>query len=71
MKTFVVVFFSWLLIFGEALAIEPVGTIGKGYLRQLTLLPNGNMLRVMPKHIEIVDPDNDVVLANFAEARNS
>ena len=26
------------------------------------------MLRVMPKHIEIVDPDNDVVLANFAES---
>ena len=67
-KTFVVVFFSWLLIFGEALAIEPVGSIGKGSLRQLTFLPDGNMIRVMPKHIEIVDPDNDVVLANFAES---
>ena len=68
MKLAGMIFLSLYLILGEALAIEPVGTIGKGYIRQLFFLPDGNMLRVMPKHIEIVDPDNDVVLANFAES---
>ena len=66
MKIAGVIYFSWCLILGEALAIEPVGTIGKGYLRRLAFLLDGNMIRVMPKQIEIVDPDNDVVLANFA-----
>ena len=31
MKIFVVIVFMCLFIVGEALAIEPVGTIGKGY----------------------------------------
>ena len=66
MKIAGTILLSLYLILGDALAIEPVGTIGKGYVRQLTFLPDGNMLRVMPKHIEIVAPDNDVVLANFA-----
>ena len=61
-------FLSLYLILGEALAIEPVGTIGKEPPRQLTFLPDGNMLRVMSKHIEIVAPDNDVVLATFARS---
>ena len=68
MKLAGAIFFSLYLILGEALAIEPVGTIGKGYLRRLTFLPDGNMLRVMSKHIEIVDPDSDMVLANFASS---
>ena len=62
---------SLYLILGEALAIEPVGTIGKGYIRQLSFLPDGNMLRVRSTHIEIVDPDNDVVIANFAGSPDS
>ena len=68
MKITGVIFFSWCLILGEALAIEPVGTIGKAAFRQLSFLPDGNMIRVMPKQIDIVDPDNDVVLAHFAES---
>jgi WD40 repeat protein len=68
MKITGVIFFSWCLILGEALAIEPVGTIGKAPFRKLSFLPDGNMIRVMPKHIEIVDPDNDVVIAAFAES---
>ena len=67
MKTSVVIFFTWLLIFGESVAIEPHGTIGSGTLNQLTFLPDGKMLRVMLKHIEIVDPDNDAILSSFAE----
>ena len=66
MKLVGMIFLSLYLILGEAPAIEPVGTIGKGYLGRLTFLPDGNMIRVMPKRIEIVDPDNDVVLSNFA-----
>ncbi len=68
MKIAGAVFVSWCFILGDAVAIKPVGTIGREPLRQLTFLPDGNMLRVMPKHIEIVDPDNDVVLATFAES---
>lgn len=66
MKLAGVIFLSLYLIFGEALAIEPVGTIGKGGVHQLTFLPDGTMLRVMSQHIEIVDPDNDLVLTKFA-----
>ncbi len=67
MKIAGAILLSLYLFLGEALAIEPVGTIGKGYLGRLTFLPDGNLLRVMSsKHIEIVDPDNDMVLANFA-----
>ena len=68
MKIAGVIFFAWCFILGDAAANKPVGTIGKEPLRQLTFLPDGNMIRVMPKHIEIVDPDTDVVLANFAES---
>ena len=68
MKIIVVIVFLCLLTVGEALAIEPVGTIGKAPFRKLSFLPDGNMIRVMPKHIEIVDPDNDVVIAAFAES---
>ena len=35
MKLAGMIFLSLYLILGEALAIEPVGTIGKGYIRQL------------------------------------
>ena len=66
MKLAGTILLSLYLILGESLAIEPIGTIGKGSLLRLTYLPDGNMLRVMLRHIEIVDPDNDVVLANFA-----
>ena len=66
MKLAGTILLSLYLILGKSLAIEPVGTIGKGSLLRLTYLPDGNMLRVMLRHIEIVDPDNDVVIANFA-----
>ena len=39
MKLVGVIFLSLYLILGEAPAIEPVGTIGKGYLGRLTFLP--------------------------------
>ena len=68
MKFTGMIFLSLYLILGEALAIEPVGTIGKEGIRLLTFLPDGNMLRARSKHIEIVDPDNDVVIATFAES---
>ena len=68
MKIAGAILLSLYLILGEAPAIEPVGTLGKAPFRQLSFLPDGNMIRVMPKRIEIVDPDNDVVLANFAES---
>ena len=63
-----ITFLSLCLILGDALAIEPVGTIGKAPFRQLSFLPDGNMLRVMSNHIEIVDPDNGTVLATFASS---
>ncbi|MDE0044010.1 MAG: WD40 repeat domain-containing protein, partial [Candidatus Poribacteria bacterium] len=66
MKIYVAILFSWLLIFGEALAIKPLGILGKGRLNQLSFLPDGTMLRVLRTHIEIVEPDSDRVLANFA-----
>ena len=69
MKISVVIVFSWLLIFGESFAIEPLGTIGNGTLNELSFLPDGRFLRVLETHIEIVDPDSDLVIASFG--RNS
>lgn len=66
MKISVAILFLWLLIFGAALAIEPLGILGKGRLKELSFLPDGTMLRVLVTHIEIVNPDNDKVLASFA-----
>ena len=66
MRISTAVLFSWLLIFGEALAIEPVGTIGEGALKELSFLPDGKMLRVLRSHVEIVNADSDTVLASFA-----
>ena len=66
MKIAGTILLSLYLILGEAPANEPVGTIGKAGVRQLTFLPDGDILRVRSKHIEIVDPDSDLALSNFA-----
>lgn len=66
MRISVIISLSWLLILGEALAIEPTATLGRGTLNQLSFLPDGRLLRVLVTHIEIVDPDGETVLASFA-----
>ena len=48
-------------------AVEPIGSLGQGVLQQMQFLPDGTILRVMVDRVEIVDPDNDMVLASFVE----
>ena len=48
-------------------AIEPIGSFGKGTLREIFFLPDGTILRVINNHLEIADADNNVMLASFAE----
>ena len=52
---------------GHVDAVQPIGTLGEGYLRQIQFLPDGTILRVLLNHLEIIDTENDVILARFAE----
>ena len=48
-------------------AVEPVGSLGGGFLGQAQFLPDGTLLGVMRGGIEIIDPDTDNVIVHFAE----
>ena len=55
------------MLVGHVDAVQPIGTLGEGYLRQIQFLPDGTILRVLLNHLEIIDTENDVILARFAE----
>ena len=66
------ILFLCLTLFASATlgAVEPIGSIGEGVLRQAHFLPDGTVLRVMVDRIEIVNPDTDEVIDKFAEGLN-
>ncbi len=51
-------------------AVEPIGSLEEGILRQAHFLPEGAVLRVMADRIEIVNPDTNEVIDKFAEGLN-
>ena len=51
-------------------AVEPIGSLGEGVLQQVHFLPDGTVLRVRADHIEIVNPDTNVIVEKFAEGLN-
>ena len=67
MKTVLILLLCLILSSGIFAAVEPIGSLGQGVLQQVQFLPNGTILRVMVDRVEIVGPDNDMVLASFAE----
>ena len=66
------ILFLYLTLFttARAAAIEPIGSLGEGFLHQAHFLPNGTILRVMGDRIEIVDPDTNAIIDRFAEGLN-
>ena len=56
---------------GTFAAVQPIGSLGEGILRQAHFLPDGTVLRVMTDRIEIVDPDTNEIIDKFAEGINT
>ncbi len=50
-----------------ALAIEPIGTIGQPLPEHHAFLPDGNILRAVLSHIQIIDADTGAVIDEFGE----
>ena len=50
-----------------AFAMEPIGTIGQPLPEQHAFLANGNILRVVPRHIQVIDPRTGAIIDEFAE----
>ena len=66
-KRFVFSLCFTLLMSATVSAVEPIGSLGAGVLRQAHFLPDGTVLRVMADRIEIVNPDTNTVIDKFAE----
>ena len=66
------VFSLYLTLFTYATvgAVEPIGSLGEGFLQQTHFLPDGTILRVMRDRLEIVDPDTNAIIDRFAEGLN-
>ena len=54
-----------LLTSAEVGAVEPIGSLGEGFLQQAHFLPDGTILRVMRDRLEIVDPDTNAILISL------
>ena len=50
-----------------ALAIEPIGTIGQPLPEQHAFLPDGNILRAVLSHIQIIETDTGAIIDEFGE----
>ena len=48
-------------------ALESIGTIGQPYPEQHVFLPDGNILRAVPTHIQVIDTDTGAVIDEFGE----
>ena len=48
-------------------ALESIGTIGQPYPEQHAFLPDGNILRIVPTHIQVVNPYTNEVIDEFGE----
>lgn len=66
------ILFLYLTLFTTAMAaaIEPIGSLGEGFLYQAHFLPDGTILRVMRDRLEIVDPNTNTIIDRFAEGLN-
>ncbi len=47
--------------------IQPVGSLNRGKLKEISFLPDGRILRVLANRIEFADPDTGATLERFAD----
>ncbi|MDE0186921.1 MAG: T9SS type A sorting domain-containing protein [Candidatus Poribacteria bacterium] len=52
------------VVFAE---LRPIGSLGKGELRNITFLPDGRILRVLSNRIELADPNTGETIERFAD----
>lgn len=52
------------VVFAE---LRPIGSLGKGELREITFLPDGRILRVLSNRIELADPNTGETIERFAD----
>ena len=50
-----------------AFGVEPVGTIGQPLPEQHAFLPDGDILRVVPTHVQVIDSQTGAVIDEFGE----
>ena len=62
-----IVVISFICISSVAFAIEPIGTIGQPFPEKHAFLPDGNILRAVLSHIQIIDTDTGAVIDEFGE----
>ena len=58
---------SVICIFRCAFAMEPIGTIGQPVPEHHAFLPDGNILRAVPTHIQVIDSRTGKVIDEFGE----
>ena len=58
---------SVICIFRCAFAMEPIGTIGQPVPGHHAFLPDGNILRAVPTHIQVIDSRTGKVIDEFGE----
>jgi len=58
---------SIICIFRCAFAMEPIGTIGQPVPEHHAFLPDGNILRAVPTHIQVIDSRTGKVIDEFGE----
>ena len=51
--------------------IQPVGSLNRGELKEISFLPDGRILRVLYNRIEFADPDTGATLERFADRTES
>ena len=59
--------FIFIYISGFAFAIEPIGIIGQPFPEEHAFLPDGDILRAVPTHIQVIDPQTGAVTDEFGE----
>ena len=62
-----IVAISVMCISCSAFAIEPIGTIGQPVPEHHAFLPDGNILRAVPSHIQVIDTDTGAVIDEFGK----
>ena len=51
--------------------IQPVGSLNRGELKEISFLPDGRILRVLYNRIEFADPDTGATIERFADRTES
>lgn len=67
MKTVSTLIFCLTLTSVVIAELRPIGSLGKGELRDITFLPDGRILRVLSNRIELANPNTGKTIERFAD----